>query len=345
VPIINPTLQLQRWGVEPWALFDYYRNPTRVDADADHPNGQNPVLFVRHGGGGTGGDYSEWRDTTVTGTTWYFLRWLLGDQAANESPRHWDICAFESGQRANFAYGGYSPPHVVPFPRSESLLFPATVRDCQRAIASITHMHRELGFHPEKRGGFGHSFGATLMGLSQLAPALEGSGGSSTWQEGTDDPRTHDSRLKFLLFQEGQVDFRKVVGGIYDGLDYLHYSTAGGWFGTSGLAYPNGFAAVKAETREMASILRYFQVGDVDGYSSWYVTWDAQGDHVHPYTNPHDSQQRTDLLAAIAAAGLVANAAPIDAAFVNTLWPAGPGATELALYQTIEGWMAAKVLA
>jgi hypothetical protein len=326
----TPYLGDERWGPDPWCMFDYWRNPTRVGVSASRPLGQNPVLFLRHGGGGTGGDHQFVRTSTL-GDTFYFVQWLIGTHPATEPARHWDVVSFTSGQQA-FTIGG-------PVPRSNDMYFPDAARDVQRAIATLRHLGPSYGWSDVDCVGQGDSYGATALAWSQLAPPLVGSGNQLTWTERTRDPWTHSSRLKGLVFHIGQIDARVIGGQNY--ISHEHYA---GWFGTSPFN-SDSLDAVPTDIREAASIRRYFERGDLQYYPGFMAVWSEQGDHVQPFSNPHDSQQFYDLLEAAAAAGITMDSQLyIPGAYANTQWPAGPNHSALVVYQECESWMASRLL-
>lgn len=345
---LTPTFADVRWGESVYALFDYYQNPIRVGVDAAHPQGQNPVRIVRHGGGGTGGNYSDGR-TDAYGEGFFFDAWLLGNHPTTNPAARWDILSFDSGQKSHFDF--FTGLQTI-FPRSRSLLFPENVLDCQFAIASLKRFGVQCGFNPNKMVGAGSSFGAWLMGHAALFPPIGGPGRRSVLRQGALNTNTHDSTLRGLMFEVGQVDARRTAG-----VDYLSFENYHGWVGTR---YDNSgeWAALSEDVRRALSIRAYFEAGELDGYTGWFVHNVVQGNHVHPFTNPHDSQQHADLVASMQAGGLVeGNGLPAEGAprrygqllrnagtLDNPNWPSDPPAGALALYQQIEAWMAGQIV-
>lgn len=328
---ITPTLSAQRWGEEVYAFFDYYRNPVRVGVDAAHPNGQNPCLFVRHGGGGTGGDYKN-QTTSAYGDAFYFPAWMIGTHAATNPAARWDMCCFESGQAYHSDF--FTGTQTTLFPRSRALYFPDTIRDAQRAIAAITRLHVQLGFNPNRKVLYGESFGAVMAMLTQLVPPIGGPGRRSVWRRGTFEPDTHDSTVRAVLFAQGQIDCRKIAG-----VDYMNFANFGGWFGTR-TDNSAEFDALPDSVRAMASIRAYLEANELDGAVPTFVANVVQGDHNHPFTNPHDSAQHADLTAALSAAGVTYGEQLRNAGeWENTNWPNDPPAPVLARYQAVEAFL------
>lgn len=330
----TPTLS-GRWGEAPWAQFDYYRNPVRIGVDSDHPNGQNPCVFYRHGGGGTGGNFQDLR-TDAFGDPFFAIHWMTGGVTGSNPTARWDLCSFSSGQQHHIDF--FSGLQTV-FPKSIELFFPDAIRDCQRAIASLKGQHRTLGFNPNKVVGWGDSYGATLLGLSQLAPPLGGGNRRLVWRDGTNLSANYDSTLRGLMFHLGQIDCR-VVGGT----SYLAYNNCAGWFGTR---YNNSaeFDALPAEVRAMASARAYIEAGETDGYRRWFLAYvTGLGTGVKPLADPHDVVQLTDMATALTAKGLTFGSQSRAASgWTNANWPNAPSAGVLALYQAFETFLAAGI--
>lgn len=337
-----------RWGEAAYAQFDYWRNPTRIGVDADHPNGQNPCLFVRHGGAGVTGDHGTYR-TDAFGDPFYAIHWLGGAQAgSNPSPR-WDVCSFSSGQEHHIDfYAGTGLASTSPQPRSLSLYFPDAIRDCQRAISAIKGQHVALGFNPRKVVGWGDSYGATVMGLGQLIPPLGGNGRRRIWRDGVNLTSNHDSTLRALVYHIGQPDCRNISG-----TDQIHYFNCGGWFGTR-TDVSTEFDALPDNVKELSSIIAYLEAGgnDIEGCRNWLVAWATGiGDGIKPYGRPgvggsdiHDTAQHTNLVNALTAAGITHGSqlrGPDE--WRNTNWPGEPPATQLALYQALNTHLAAAI--
>lgn len=106
------------------------------------------------------------------------------------------------------------------------------------------------------------------------------------------------------------------------------------------------------QIRDMASIVRYFENNDIDFYPGFYSLYPAQGSHVQPFTNPHDSAQHTDLQTAIVNAGLQFNGQLLTAGDLDAsaFWADGGSVATSALstalynrYLAIEAWMASQV--
>lgn len=358
VEIITPDNADFRWGPEPYALLDYYRNPTRVGVDATHPNGQNPCMLLRHGGGGISGDYRESRDNLITGLIYdafYFPAWLsnhaeagTGTQGNPASGLFWDVISFDSGQMSHF---DSDTGAQTLFTRSRSLFFPDAIFDCQRAIATIKSHAITLGFNPHKLIGYGESHGSTLLSLSQLYPPMGGAGRRSVARAAARRPLTHDSTLRGVVMSQAQVDCRNISG-----TDYLLYSNMTGWAGTNIADGGAEWNAVASKTKDSWSIRKFFEAGDLDSYPGFFVGNVVQGNHVKPYANPHDSEQHTELIAAMTAAGLtegtgrtsygqqLRNGGDWDNSAANGgNWPNGPSGAVLASMQVVETWMAAQV--
>lgn len=336
MPSSTPTFADQKWGSEPWCRFDYWRHPTRENVTAEHPNGTNPLLCIRHGGGGTGGDYTMYR-TDAIANIWFFFRWL---QETGSLARKFDICSFSSGQAAF-----YSSPQVIP--KSVSMYFPDSPVDAQRFVATIKHRAVEFGFDPNSMLGMGESFGAVDMSLAMMAPPIVGNGNSRTWLREYRHPQTFDSQLRGVIYHIGQVDCRK-TGGV----DYIHSYNMAGWFGTR-TDSTSETDALPTQVREMASLLSYLERGDTANYRGLFVMWGERGDHVKPYGNPslpgsdvHDSQQFYDLCAALDNRGL-----PYGKLFyagnglTNINYPSAPPHTQTVYYQTIYNWMVGQLAA
>jgi hypothetical protein len=344
MPAAIPTFADQRWGPNTWCKFDYYQNPTRVSVDAKHPQGQNPVLFLRHPGGGTVGSHQWYRNSAQT-DFFYFIQWLLGGacvgdpsglqgaQAGTEPSRHWDILSFTSGQQTH---------DVTAINRSISLFSQAAVRDCQRGVASCKHLLVDYGGNPNRSSWLAESYGSTLMGVGQLKPPRLGSGNLRAWTDRIGDPNTHDSRLKGGIWISGPVDLRKLAG-----VEYFHYSRTTGIFGThsdNGAEYSN----LPADLKEAMSARAFIERGDTAYYSGFYMTFVQAGDHVNPFGDPnvvgsnlHDSRQLTDMTTALSNAGLPYGSKLLQPGeVVNTSWPVGPNPTALAIYQDYENYLA-----
>jgi hypothetical protein len=342
--LYSPTVPDFRYGPRAWNLCDYGRNVVRDAVDAEHPNGQNPVLFWRHGGGMIAGDYADCRDSTIT-TFWHFWRWLLGDYPTVAPGRHWDVCWFTSAQQTWTPFAGFSATRIE---RSASTFHPKTTEDCQHALASLTHYARVLGFDPNQRGGGGDSAGAWLMLLAALAPPLLGSGNQRTFLEGTREPGTHDSLLKFLLFHIGQIDWRR-PGGVQT------FGTSGysGYFGT-GLSDPAmqpSLDAYPEELLESGSPLAYLERGvpapaEVAHLPGVCTIWTPQGNHVKPYDNLHDSAQQGTLDAALAACSIPRQSLTLSGQGLNNPnYPGAPSGSVLTRYQLLETFMAQRLAA
>lgn len=250
----TPTFSNVRWGGDAWSLCDIYQNPTRL-------SGGNPVVFVRHGGGGTVGSYVDGRDST-NGEDFYFLMWLngrtnpgtLGASAQPSLP--WDIVHFTSGQEtwSNTTNVGALGDKIN---RSRSVYFPDAIRDCQRAIASIKSLGSTYGFNPNRVVTYGNSHGATLTGLSQLAPPLMPVGGK-LWMDSGNSSNTYDSRVRGCVLNQPQVKCD---------VDFITLINYAAWFGIRGEdiptctwtnatstllisgSYPGGFAGIKPGDR------------------------------------------------------------------------------------------------
>lgn len=330
----NPTLS-GRWGESAWAQFDYWRNPVRVGVDAAHPNGQNPCIFYRPGGGGTGGNHQDIR-TDAYGDPFFLFHWLGGAHATSNPGSKWDLCSFSSGQQMHVDF--FTGLQTL-FPRTRSLFFPDAIRDCQRAIASIKGQAATLGFDPNKVVGWGDSYGATLLGLSQLAPPLGGGNRRSVWRDGTNLSKSYDSTLRGLLYHQGQIDCRK-IGGV----DYLAYQHCAAWFGTR---YNDSgeFNNLPDAVRAMASARAYIEAGETGGYRGWFLAYvSGVGAGTHPLADPHDTVQAADLETALVAKGLTyAKQVRSADSWRNTNWPNNPGAPELALYNAADTFLAARI--
>ena len=286
--LVVPTEADVRWGRQPHAFFDYYRNSFSFSGD------KNPCLFVRHAGGGVGASYQFYRSISATGRVPGFFRWLI----EFDHPVRFDYCCFESGQ--------YSYDNLV-LPRCDEMIFPEAVVDCQRAIAEMKHMHDKFslthgGFDPDRCVGFGDSHGATLMGLAGVYPPLRGSGGDSTTQRGVYRGGTHDSTLRGMIYHIGQVDIRHGTD-VAPVDDYLQYFNMAGWFGTRDDA-SGEFDNLSTQIKNASSLRAFVQNGDTRFYKPMYTLYQELGAHTYPLANSHDSQQRTDLNNALTAAGL-----------------------------------------
>lgn len=223
MPSQTPTHSDVRWGPDAWSLCDIYLNPTRI-------TGGNPVVFVRHAGGGNTGTYTDARDTATAGGEFYFYNWLNG-RASDPSniggalpSLKWDIVHFTSGQ----AYWQSGSDNVGALEesinRSRSVYFPEAIRDCQRAIASIKSLGSRYGFDPNKVITYGNSHGGTLTALSQLAPPLLPVGGK-LWMESQNSANTHDSRVRGCVLNQPQLKCD---------LDFMLQSEYAAWFNIRG---------------------------------------------------------------------------------------------------------------
>lgn len=352
VDTTTPTFADQRWGPEPYALFDYYRNPVRDNVDTLHPNGQNPLWIIRHGGGGQLGEYVDVR-TSRYGDSFYLPMWLCANQPGsndNAPATHWDVCSIESGQQTHFEF--FSGLQSL-FPRSRQIFMPHAIRDLQRAIASLKHMCRFYGFDPNRCIGYGESYGASLMALAAIVPPFGGPGRRTVWQAGDRRPATHDSTLRGVFMSQAQIDVRNSAPG---NVDYIAYQNFGGWLGTD-MTDSAEFDAVSQRIKASLSIRAYFEAGELDSYPGFFVGNVVQGTHdVHPFQNPHCSQQHADMIAAMVGAGLTETTSAggdrrivygqqlrTGGAYQNTLWPDGPDAASLAKMQPVEAWAAAQI--
>jgi hypothetical protein len=259
MPSQTPTHSNVRWGSDAWSLCDIYLNPTRI-------TGGNPVVFVRHAGGGTVGTYTDARDTATGGDEFYFYNWLNGratDAVGGASPSlKWDIVHFTSGQETwsdlvlnNIGQLGDD------INRSRSVYFPDAIRDCQRAIASIKSLGSRYGFDPNKVITYGNSHGATLTGLSQLAPPLLPVGGK-LWMDSGNCSNTHDSRVRGCVLNQPQVkcDLTHMGAAEYAAWFGMRGETISSCTWTNGTltlaipgSYPGGFAGAKVGDRVLVS--------------------------------------------------------------------------------------------
>lgn len=324
----TPDFQDQSWGSDPWCKFDYWQHPTR-------DTGGNPLLLLRHPGGGTVGSHQWFRDSA--NTDWfYFLRWLNGAHT-NSPAQHWDICSFTSGQRR------HETTIISP---SRSIFYPEAVRDCQRAIGAIKALYDTYGFDPNKVCGLGESYGATTISLSQLAPPLPGSGNSGVWRDSKLDPRTFDSTLRGVIHISGPIDFQN-----YSGTDYFHYSRIGGFFGTRFDA-SDEFDALDDSIKKAASVRQYFVDRDLSGYPGMYVSFVQAGNGKYPLGDPgisgsnlHDSQQYHDLTDAMSDAGVPFSGQliPTAATLTNTNWTSDPSLATTRVYRHVSEWLATRI--
>lgn len=336
MPTFSPTFADQKWGPEVQCLFDYYPHDVRENVSADHPNGTNPLLCVRHGGGGVGGDHTQYRGS-ATGDLWYFLRWL---QTTSSLARKWDICAFTSAQKAH-----YSSPQVIPL--SVPSYAPHNIYDVQRFVASIKAKSDTYGFSPSDMILAGESFGAGICSLAMLAPPLIGTGNQRVFLKAAERPGTWDSQVRGVLYHIGQIDWRK-SGGI----DIIHAYNAHGWLGTR-YDTTADFGAVPDSTRAMISLMAYIERGETQNYRGMFVLWGERGDHTIPYGDPniagsdvHDSDQYTTLTAALAAKNLPHGKLFYSGSGLgNANYPSAPPHTQQVYYQSIYDWMVGRLAA
>lgn len=325
----TPTYEDQVWGSDPWCRFDYWQHPTR-------DSGGNPLLLVRHPGGGTVGSHQWYRDSA--NTDWYYLlRWLNGDYT-NSPAQHWDVCSFTSAQRR------HETTIISP---SRSVFYMEAVRNCQRAIGAIKARYGTYGFDPSRVLGMGESYGATTISLSQLAPALPGTGNGSVWLESKLNPGTFDSVLRGVIHISGPVDFQN-----YSGTDYFHYSRIGGFFGTR-FDDSTEFDNLDDSIKKAASVRQYFTDRNLANYVGMYVSYIQAGNGRYPLGDPgiagsnlHDSKQYTDLTSAMSSAGVPFSGQIVNSSddITTTNWTGSdPNTTTLRIFRHFATWMADQI--
>lgn len=329
-----------RYGPHAFSKFDYYQNSERVGVDALHPNGQNPLLIMRHPGGGTVGSHRWWRDSSNDDTTleglFDWIQWLLGAQPSTKPALKWDVATVTTGQQTHTGGG---------FPRTRSMFFPESIVDYQNMIASIMHLSWELGFDEQRVISGGSSMGALLGGLAMMAPGLRGTGSQHVWVKGRYVFDTHRSTPKGHFHHQGPIDFQT-----YGGIPYYHHTRVSGLAGTR-FDTAAEWTALDPRYKAMFSIVEYFRRRETAGYRGFLISWAEQGSHVHPFGSGvpgdgslHDSIQATELATAISECGLPYHLNLHQVGWmINTQWPAGPNPLALSIYQEYENWMALRV--
>lgn len=305
---LTPTLTAQQWGPHPWQLFDYYAHATR---DA----GGNPLLIVRHVGGGTGGYYGDlWTTDRMPAN---FVRYIHSTASLG---LHFDVMSIETAQRS-----------FDTITAANKKLILSQAFDMQIAISTVKRLGVS-GFgggtyvaDPRRYSALGDSHGSNIVSLSQLLPA---SSGPHVWAS-TDS--LFDSSLNSIIYHIGQPDVR---------LGYLAFNALGGFFAAS-VDSATESNALPTSLRQSASTTWYIESGNTRGYVPHYVIYAPLGDHALPLSNAHDSKQGTDLVAALAARALPygSNLTSAEADWIGT------GPTAVANQAALYTWLAGKTTA
>lgn len=336
MPTIVPTFADVPWGTLDWQRFDYFKHPfqdpKQFDEQAGKWVGGNPLLMMRHGGGGTAGDYRYYR-TFGSGTFATFLRWLQD----NPHGVHFDYCSIGSGQRSF----DWSPMLLQ---RSQPLYFPAAFLDLQRARAAIKARHLDFGFDPDNCHAGGNSYGATVQTLAQLYPAWRGAGGDAALAiAGAGRTNSFDSTVRSVLAQQPQVSIAESIPGT----DYMDFINVVGWLGTRTDDSGAEFHSVPMRVRKAFSILELLAARQLDGAVPMFTLYQTSGDGVHPFVDPHDAQQRIDLNDALAAAGVqdCDTRLYVHGDLDNNGYPGNPtNPSQLATYTQLYAWLSARAL-
>ncbi len=336
----TPTTSDIAYGPMPYHRFDYYKNPVDVMVGGVRAN---PVKLYHHGGGQITGGHQVAR-TSAYGELFYLIHWLTGAQAGTNPAPYFDLISYSSAQQNHFDFLNAGFSH---YPRSRQVFFPDSIHDRQWAIATIKRMLPDLGCDPTKVIDWGSSAGAWEGGLAHMKPVLRGYGERTVWAEGSMRSGAYDSSVAGMVYEQGQIDCRNIAG-----TDYLRFDHCSGWVGTR---YDNAseWNAVPAEVKKAMSLKAYFEDGEIDSYPGFYVLYPSGGSHTKPLSNPHDSIQHTELVAAMQAAGLTEGTGPgtygqklyTPGDLENTNWPGDPSGAVLAKYQDVAAWMLAQITA
>ena len=341
---VNPTYSDVRWGPEQWQYLDYYANPTRV-------TGGNPLLIMTPA---TGWNTRSHRTNRTSGVDekWYFMRYLLGGQDINVTgdllaamPKmYWDVCTPCTGQQNHDS---------AVFAKSRQLYGMDVIRDEQRMIASVKSLYGTYGFNPSKIIRAGSSATALNAMIAQLAPARIGGGGGKTWLDSNYARETFDSTVRGVIYSEGPIDLRNSGNdNPPSGTDYFHYTRAGALLGTYNIAGDaTEWNAVPAAVKAALSVRAYFENEDLASFPGMYILFRPAGNGVLPLgdasvsgSDPHDSRQLADLLAAAFTAGVnVPGTLVNDSAWDNNRYPTNIDPKNLTLYRSLSDWMANQV--
>lgn len=305
IDISADVVTAQSWGAQPWEKFDVYPHATR------DPTG-NPVIVYRHPGGGIGGYYNDvW--TTNRAPAWFF-KYL---HTTTSLGLHFDVISVETAQRSIDTLATGRKTFVL-----------GHANDFQRAVSALKQIGR-IGFSggtyksdPRRYVGWGESHGANVEALSQVMPRIFA---PPIWGEKSSFS-TSDPALNAIVYHIGQPDVR-------DGVSL--YSNMVGWQGTN-LAAATQWNALPVALKQAMSLQWYVEQGNG---VPLYIMYAVLGDHIKPYTNVHDSQQGTDLAAAMATARLT-YALNIYSSESNWL---DDTPTAVANYSALYTWLAAQI--
>lgn len=252
-------------------------NGCYMDVLAHSGGGPKPVLILRHGGGGTGGDRRYfWCDgKSLNRLCWYLSTSIVTnfDIVSLGTPQ-W---AFDSPTSAPHLASIVNCPTGSKFPESYDLIATAVAA----VIANLSPSKVFLG---------GTSFGAMMTGCAMMRSSLPIDG---------------------LFTQFLCPDVRHVGGDSHVACrcpDTIHQSWLGGIDGHTTQAQWN---ATQNHIKRSTSFLWYLERGLTTNKRPMFVSFDVVGDGIKPYGDParvgsgvHDGQQYPTLTTALTAAGV-----------------------------------------
>jgi len=327
--VTTPTLTSQRWGRDPHHVYDYYANPIRMV-------GGNPCIIHRHGGGANTGNVSGIWDS-ANGEVYYLWNYLSNNASLAQ---HFDLLSIGSGQRV-----------ILPGPiRSSKVFILDAIREFQAGTAEVRRIGK-IGFgasnqykiDPNKCVVAGDSFGGTVAMLSQLFPPYIGSGGQITHMYRPYASMQFSSQVRAVVNHIGQIDARTIAG-----IDQQAFTNLNGWFGTSGWSGGTNdggteFTAFPNDIKAAASVRAYIQNGNTEYYRPFFNLYNSgfSGGHTHPYTEPHDWAQLTEIYSDLNNAGLLHGKYLYNPGDLSQAGGTGPRA--IAAFMAVYNFIAARI--
>lgn len=295
---ITPTILDARWGPDHHCRVDVLQHATRI------PEG-NPVLVIRHGGGGM---TSDKREPWVAGGAFNVLANWLHQQTALPFDV-WSIATPQSHYGSPVSAAHLSTTYNDRLTRP--VLFPESVEWLKFFFQWANRYAVGGDVLPETGATLGHKagdyiaagreFGALLQAVAAFSgPHPPATTNGQLLPGGRFAPYGTSSAVKGLVLLDLITDVR-APGGI----EQVYWSAMQGLFGTYGAL--NEWQRVPASAKAAASPIAYVQRGETRHVLPQYLVQQGLGNHLKPYGDPatgagadvRDSDQHLAYVAAL----------------------------------------------